>query len=733
LQRQLRSRHTLLLLDNFEQVVAAADGVGELLRQCPQLKVLVTSREALRVRGEHLVPVPPLSLPESSGPPSAEHVAGYEAVRLFVERAREVRPGFALTDENAAAVAEICARLDGLPLAIELAASRLRLFSPEELRERLGARLAVLRGGSRDLPARQRTLRDTIAWSDELLDGEEQALFRLLAVFAPTSVEAVEEVAARLEPFRDLDVVERLTSLVDKSLVRSVEVAGRQRLSMLETIREYAAERLAAEPDLDSAARRAHAEYFADFAQGRRERLRGPAREDALDELAAELGNLQQAWRYWVGAGDLAQLNRLLDGLWALHDARGWYHGAVALANDLLGVLAAAPATAERAREEITLRMSLARGLMTIGGYTREAEVLYTRALALAEAAGELPQRLPALRSLASFHMYRFEFDQTAAIGRQLLELAEQQEDAGPRVEGHLLVGGALAFSGDLVAGQGHLERAIALFDPERGAGQFRFGPSAGVASYTTAAFLLWLAGAPDRAAERAAQAVALAERLRHPYTLAYALFHVGFFHLWPREWDRAHERAQAALAVAQEHDYPIWRAAALVLQGMALAGLGRADDGLARAERGVALYERLKAPPVFWPLILYVRAGTLALAGRPAEGLAPLDQALGMAGEGLLYPELALLKGDLLLAGPDPAGAERWFRGAYEVAGRQGARMSQLRAATRLARLWRATGAEPDGAQLVRRVYQGFTEGFETADLREARGLLTGGAAGAA
>ena len=285
LRRQLRARHLLLLLDNFEQVVEAADGVAELLRQCPQLKVLVTSREALRVRGEHLFPVPPLSLPDGSGPPSAERAARYEAVRLFVERAREVRPGFALTDDNAAVVAEICARLDGQPLAIELAASRLRLFSPEELRDRLRTRLALLRGGPRDLPARQRTLRDTIAWSYELLDGEEQALFRLLSVFAPTSVEAVEAVAARLEPFQDIDVVERLMSLVDKSLVRGAEVAGRQRLSLLETIREYASERLAEYPDLESSSRLAHAYYFLDFAKCRRVCLQCIGREGVHNEL----------------------------------------------------------------------------------------------------------------------------------------------------------------------------------------------------------------------------------------------------------------------------------------------------------------------------------------------------------------------------------------------------------------------------------------------------------------
>jgi predicted ATPase len=284
LKEQLRPKHMLLVLDNFEQVMDAADGVADLLQQCAELKVLVTSREALRVRGEHLLAVPPLSLPNGSAQTSAEIVAEYEAVRLFVERAREARPSFALTDDNAAAVAEISKRLDGLPLAIELAAARLKLFSPDDLRDRLRSRLELLGRGPRDLPARQQTLRGTIEWSYELLDGEEQAIFQLLSVFSPTRVEAVEEVVARLGLLGEVDVVDRLTSLVDKSLVRSLEGSGPQRLSMLETIREYAAERLEEKPGLSIAARQAHAEYFSDFSQRRRDRLCGPEREATLDD-----------------------------------------------------------------------------------------------------------------------------------------------------------------------------------------------------------------------------------------------------------------------------------------------------------------------------------------------------------------------------------------------------------------------------------------------------------------
>ncbi len=191
LKARLRHEPVLLLLDNFEQVTPAVGAMAELLEACPRLKLLITSREALHIRGEHLVPVPPMSLPTERGSGrSADELSRFEAIQLFVERARAVRPRFRLTDDNSAAVVEICRRLDGLPLAIELATARINLFSPEALRDRLVSRLGTLDSGARDLPARQQTLRATIDWSYQLLEPGEQRLFELLSVFAAIGVEA---------------------------------------------------------------------------------------------------------------------------------------------------------------------------------------------------------------------------------------------------------------------------------------------------------------------------------------------------------------------------------------------------------------------------------------------------------------------------------------------------------------------------------------------------------------
>ncbi len=727
LKRELRDRQMLLVLDNFEQVVDAAAALTDVLEQCPRLVALVTSREALRVRGEHLFSVPSMLLPDASRREApVETLADYEGVRLFVERAREVQPSFALTDDNAAAVVETCERLDGLPLAIELAAARLRLFSPGELSRRLQSRLEVLSGGARDLPGRQQTLRGTIEWSYELLDPEEQALFDLLSLFFPARVETVEEVVARVDWLRGLDVVEGLTSLVDKSLVLSLN-GDRPRLAMLDTIREYAAERLYRDSQRNVTARLAHAELFADFAASRRERLSGPERERALDELSSELGNLLAAWRYWVDAGDLEQLNKLLDPLWILDETRGRYQAAVELTDDLLGLLSYAPPTPDRAREEITLRTSLARGLMAIRGYTDEVEEAYSRALSLAEEVGEVPRRFPVLRSLATLHLFRGEFDQSAVIGRELLELAEQEEDLGLQVEGQLVLGSSLAFLGDVPAGLDRLDRAIALFDPQRhGPGRFRLGASPGVVANTSSALLLWLLGFPERALERVRSGLELAERLDHPFTLAYTSFHAGLLDLWRRDFELADERSGRVLDVAEEHDYETWRALGLALQGAAMVGLGRSAEGLDRMSRGVALYEGLTTPPVFWPLLESLRAGALGLAGRPADGLDLIDEALELNGENnITYPEFALLKGDLLLGLHDVDGAARWFRSGHEVAAAFGLRMPQLRASARLTRISGTAYERRDRAEELREIYSTFTEGFDALDLVEARAVL--------
>ena len=233
------------------------------------------------------------------------------------------------------------------------------------------------------------------------------------------------------------------------------------------------------------------------------------------------------------------------------------------------------------------------------------------------------------------------------------------------------------------------------------------------------------MCGYPDAAAARAARALELATQIRHPYTLAYATFHVTLLDLWSRRLEVANERARDILDIAEEHDYRIWRALGLVLQGVTEAALGRPDAGLSRTEQGIALYENLRTPPIFWPNILSLRAEALALAGRPAEAVGLVDQAIALNGGGNLDSAgLLVQRGDLLFALGDVRGAEGWFVRAFDDSDRFGARMSQLRAATRLARL----GANPRGRDargMLRETLDWFTEGFDAPDLVDARAAL--------
>lgn len=299
LEQRLRdvvaAKTMLLVLDNFEHLVEAASTVGNLLGSAPQLKVLATSRMPLRLRAEHEYPVPPLGLPPRTPLPPLEQLSQFEAIRLFLERARAINPDFAISNDNASAMVEICWRLDGLPLAIELAAARVRMLSPQAILARLEQRLPFLTGGAQDAPQRQRTLRSAIAWSYDLLQPEDQVLFRRLAVFVGgCTLEAAEAVT---NPDGHLDVLGGMERLGEHSLLRRHEgFGGEPRLAMLETVREYALEQLVASGD-EEMTRERHAEHFATLGNAT-ERVFWSRPVPLMAELEAEADNLRAALRW---------------------------------------------------------------------------------------------------------------------------------------------------------------------------------------------------------------------------------------------------------------------------------------------------------------------------------------------------------------------------------------------------------------------------------------------------
>jgi predicted ATPase/DNA-binding CsgD family transcriptional regulator len=318
LKASLSQKRLLLLLDNFEQVLAAAPQLSELLVACPHLKLLVTSRAVLHLRGEHEFPVPPLALPDLTQLPESETLAQVAAVALFLQRAWATNPNLQLTSPNARAIAQICVQLDGLPLAIELAAARSKLLPPQALLARLGQRLAVLTSGAQDAPARQQTLRNTIAWSYNLLTAQEQQLFRRLSAFVGgCTLQAVETLCHSLEDGRGAEwILDGVASLLDKSLLQQTEQEGEEpRLMMLETIREYGLECLRSSGELERT-RQAHAAYYLALAQEAATTWYGPEQQAWCDRLEQEHDNLRAALQWLLEGQETALALQFSNALW---------------------------------------------------------------------------------------------------------------------------------------------------------------------------------------------------------------------------------------------------------------------------------------------------------------------------------------------------------------------------------------------------------------------------------
>jgi predicted ATPase/DNA-binding CsgD family transcriptional regulator len=468
LQDHLRDREMLLVLDNFEQVVEAASSVTGLLASCPRLKVLVTSREVLHLSAEHAFPVSPLACPTPQYRPPLEELTQYGAVRLFIQRALAVKPDFQVTHDNAPAVAGICLQVDGLPLAIELAAARVRLLTPEAILTRLDHRLRLLVGGARDLPARHQALRSTIEWSYDLLDDAEKRLFRRLAVFVGgCTLEAIEPVC-NAEGDLEIDVLAAVSSLVDKSLLLRKKHGGgsEPRFVLLETIREYASEKLAESGEAE-ALRQRHGLCFMALAEAAEPQLRGPGQAVWLDRLEEEHDNLRAALT-WAGsqasqvddAGRLEIGLRLGGALRDFWDRRGHFTEGRAQLAPLLRRSASLGPTASRAKALIA-----AGRLAWDQGDLMDARSLYDQSLAIYRSLGDRLGMTYVLNGLANTVKLQGDYAAAAEFLARSLQVARELGDK-------YRIGAALENLGEIVLAQGDSNRARLLL--EEGLGLFR-------------------------------------------------------------------------------------------------------------------------------------------------------------------------------------------------------------------------------------------------------------------
>jgi predicted ATPase/class 3 adenylate cyclase len=565
---RIATSELLLVLDNFEHVGAAAPFVATLLGRCPSLTVLVTSRAVLHLAGEREYSVLPLAVPDTTHLPPADELAGMESIALFVERARAVRPNFALTADNAATIAKICAHLDGLPLAIELAAARIRLLSPAAIASRLEQSLGLLAGGARDLPERQQTLRGAIAWSYDLLEPVEQVYFRGLSVFAGGW--SLENAEAVCDPDRSLgiDVLEALGSLVDKSLVRRSDTAGEEpRFRMLQVIREYGLERLEEAGDFNACHDR-HLAVFARLAERAEPELVGADARIWLDRLEVEHDNIRAALRWSLTAGHVETGLLFAGRLWRLWHLRGYLGEGLAMIDELLA------------------------------GQAGQAHS---------------PGRAKALNGAGGLAYWKNDFPTARRRYEEQLALNRELGDRAGLAEAHYNLGFLAAIPGDHDEALRQYEAALALWretGDEVGIGGVLFG----------LALVQYLRRDYERADATALEAIAHAQRIRDGYREASALGIRIRTAIALGRLEVARETGGRALQLFAESGDPT--GVAMVLDDMGVLALreGSAARALRMAGAAEAVRERIAAgaPPTL------IQHGDYAAEARSA--LAPAD-----------------------------------------------------------------------------------------------------------
>ena len=580
----LREKQVLLLLDNFEQVVSAAMQVSALLAACPRLKMLVTSREVLHVHGEQEVAVPPLSLPDQECLPDLLALSQYESVALFLQRAQAARPEFELSTANAATVAEICIRLDGLPLAIELAAARIKLLPPQALLARLGQRFAVLTSGARDVPERHQTLHNTITWSYQLLDEHEQQLFRRLSIFrGGCSLEAAEAVCAALgEADATRSVFDGVASLIDKSLLRQSEPEGQEpRLLMLETVREYGWECLNGCGEMEET-RHAHAAYYLHLAEQVEPHLRSAQQAVWLARLEAEHDNLRAALRWSIDHGEKEMALRLGGALGYFWELCGpWSEGRTFLEQ----ALAASEGVAAAVRAKA---LGAAGVLMGKQGDFEPAMALCQQSLALFRELGETAGTALSLYGLGTIAWMRGNLALAHARLVESLALFREVDDPWGITSSLIALASVALEQGEYASTHALLEESLAL--------SRKLADKRGIANslLTWAWLLFWSEGKFGQAHAMLEESVALFREVGDKELEPLGELLLGFVAFLQGEYSRARSQLEEGLALFRTMGSQRGMALGLLFLGLLAFAQGEADTACSLLEESLALFRRM-------------------------------------------------------------------------------------------------------------------------------------------
>jgi predicted ATPase/DNA-binding winged helix-turn-helix (wHTH) protein len=727
LLRSLSHRKALVILDSCEHLVRTAAEIADgIFQRAAGISMLATSREALQIAGEHVFRLRPLECPPEQPTQTALEVLSYSAARLFVERVGARANNFSLSDDDASIVAEICRKLDGIALAIELAAGRAAIFGVRDTIRRLGSRLDLLKFGRRTANPRHQTLRATLDWSHDQLSGGEQVVLRRLAIFVGHFTLEAAIAVAEEEEIENSEIVETFGNLVNKSLVGVWTSSRGPSYRLLDTTRSYALEKLANSGEHASIAAR-HASFAIQMLEGDPlnvfdlESAEAPASvlRDGLGDIRAAL-----EWSFGPDGSDpigirlAAVASRVFLALSLFLECRNWMEKAI----DRM-----APDCDPRSQMEI--HASLALSLMFTGGNSDRVHDAFKTALSFAERREDAHQQLRLLSGL-SMYLHR-----TADAGNSL-ELALRADIVAKKTGNpedtaiaDSMLGAAYHMLGDHLRAQPHLERALHGSAPARRFNAMRFLFDLRTTSLFRLTRSQWFAGNLDRAAHCAARSIEEAERSDHPITLCRALAQTMAFYFWIEDMHQVERNVSRLEFTAEKYALAPFRAGATGLKGRYLICVGQISDGIRHLRDGLERLRSLRYEMLVTEFISELVVG-LAKQDERAKALALVGESISteIAAKRLLHlPALFLAKGLVFLSGPSPqsVSAQNCLEQAMRLAADQSALSFELRAGLGLARLWIDQGQAQKAHDLILPIYNRFTEGLATPDLALAKRLL--------
>ena len=715
----LQNRRMLLVLDNCEHVIAVTAALAERVHtEAPDVHILATSRESLRVSGEYLFRLPPLETPPAAKS-SAEQALSFPAVRLFVDRMNAGGRRNELDDAEAPIVSEICHRLDGIALAIELAAGHVNTWGLQETLKLLSSRLDLLKGGRRTAVPRQQTLTATLDWSYELLSDVERLILRRLSVFAGKfTLEAALSVVADQQIDRP-QIMTGLFSLIEKSLIAVSPEAAALRYRLLVTTRSYLAEKLAESGDIDSLRRR-HAEFYRelfesiDYSSG--------SYIDHLDNVRAALEwSLSERGDVKVGAGLAAASSQMFLEMSLLTECQRWAERAIAGLDK----------TERGGRKEMKLQAALGQSLMFVRGNDDRARSFLVRALALAE---ELEDARSELRLLGRLALFNQRIGDTIGASRYVnrsAETAARLGDPTSLAEANWNVGFFNYYTGDLLNSEKFLRASLAQFAVSNADfGERDAGRDARARARCALAGVRWLRGFPEEATVIAKEALAEEATFSDPSTLCICFLFTGATFLRMGDLDEAERVIGRLISHARSYSFSPYEAAGKGYSGMLMISRGESAAGVQTLCEAIEML-RSNRQELHVPVLLGGLAKGLAITGRYDEALAAIDEVIFRAElnreSSFSLAEFFRLKGEILLSESESNSvvADEFFLQAIEHAVRQGSLSWQLRAATSLAQSYSLHNRHDDAKMILAPVYDRFTEGFQRDDLRAAQLLL--------